>query len=172
MKDDIPPQTEESFLQNIQEYRRRCEENSQTYLFFPLAEAYRKIGRLEEAISACREALEKHPDYWEVRVMLGKIYKEHARTDEAKRQLELAVDNLPNNFMANKLLGDIYLSEEQDEKAIECYRRIMNYYPECSNIDGLLKQMEEKERLYQENLIRELENWRKGIHGCLGNRQR
>ncbi len=167
MGSSITPQIEESVLQDIQEYRRRCEEDTETYLFFPLAEAFRQIGRHDEAISACKEAIGKYPEYWEMRVTLGRIYKEHEQLDEAKDQLELAVANLPNNLLAHKLLGEVYLSQNQDIEAIKCYRNILLYYPECSQIAATLAQLEEKELLYQQNMLKELESWKEGIYMVL-----
>src|SRR5580704_11425858 len=47
----------------FREYLRRFQEDPTSRVFAPLAEAYRRLGRFDEAIDICREGLEHNTDF-------------------------------------------------------------------------------------------------------------
>lgn len=60
----------------IEKLKEKVEKDPLSKLFVPLAEEYRKIGMLDEAVSVLLKGLENQPNYMTARVALGKIYLE------------------------------------------------------------------------------------------------
>jgi tetratricopeptide (TPR) repeat protein len=73
----------------FREYLRRFKEDPTSRVFAPLAEAYRRLGRVEEAIEIALEGLEHHPDFHGGRVTLAKCYIDKKKYSEAKAALEM-----------------------------------------------------------------------------------
>lgn len=92
----------------FREYLRRFQEDPTSRVFAPLAEAYRRLGRVDEAIEICREGLEHHPDFHGGRVALAKCYLDKKRYEEAKLELERVVHAVPENLLAQRLLGETH----------------------------------------------------------------
>ena len=42
---------------------RRYDSAPDSYVFVPLADACRKLGRFEEALEICEDGIERHPNY-------------------------------------------------------------------------------------------------------------
>ncbi|MFQ5600564.1 MAG: tetratricopeptide repeat protein [Candidatus Krumholzibacteriia bacterium] len=66
--------------------------------FAPLADAFRRAGRVEEAIQLLQRGTSLHPDYVSAFVLLGRCYQELGRQEEAEvifsRVVQLDADNL------------------------------------------------------------------------------
>ncbi len=79
--------------------------------FVERAEAHRREGRYEEAISVCREGLRRAPGTLRGRLLLGMCYWENGLAAEAKRELETVAEGIEECLPAFKLLSQIYLQE-------------------------------------------------------------
>lgn len=112
--DQHPPQ--------VREYLRRYQEDPKSRVFAPLAEAYRRLGRVDEAMGLCLEGLEHHPDFHGGRVALAKCYIDKQYFDKAKAELERVVQSVPENLLAQKLLGEVFMSLGQPHPALHCFK--------------------------------------------------
>jgi hypothetical protein len=79
----------------IDELRRRVLDDPASLVFLQLADEYRRAGRLDEAIAACRDGLAHHPDDASLRVILGLSLMESGRLEESRRALEGVVRAAP-----------------------------------------------------------------------------
>ena len=79
--------------------------------FFPLANAYREVDRLDDCIKMFRQGLSLFPHYWAARVALGRALFEKGDLDEALKELETALAHVPENFLLHELLASIYLKK-------------------------------------------------------------
>ena len=113
----------------FREYLQRYKEDPTSRVFAPLAEAYRRLGRVDEAIEICREGLEHHPDFHGGRVALAKCYLEKKLFAEARAELEKVVKIVPENLLAQRLLGDIYLALKHPREALHCYKMALLLSP-------------------------------------------
>ena len=120
------------------------EDNPDSLVFAPLADAYRKDGNFEEAMKICKKGLEKHPTYTSARVVLGRIFQENGKVEDAilefKKVLELDTENL----MAHSLLGSIFMTKSDFQAAIEEYQKILTLNPDDEDTQQSLKQAIEK----------------------------
>ncbi|MFH0925417.1 MAG: tetratricopeptide repeat protein [bacterium] len=125
----------------IEKYRIRYEKDPGSRAFFPLAEAYRKIEELDEAISLLRAGLEVHSCYWAAWVTLGRAYYQKGIKEEAVKILEDVLKTVPDNILANRLLGEIYLKEGKIQDALVRYETILRFSPEDENIRIVVNQL-------------------------------
>jgi tetratricopeptide (TPR) repeat protein len=102
---------------DLQKLEEKFRKDPASKLFFPLAEEYLKVGRLQEAIGLLRTGIKAHPDFLSARVALGKALLNKGQTEEAKREFEQVVTANPDNLMAHKKLAAIYLKEGNKPKA-------------------------------------------------------
>lgn len=79
--------------------------------FLPLAELYRREGRLEVARRLCFRGLERQPELVEAHFLLGRIYREAGELDKALDEFDIALRLDPAHRGARRALG--YLSLER-----------------------------------------------------------
>jgi tetratricopeptide (TPR) repeat protein len=94
-------------LSEIEKLKARFDENPEGRYFAPLADAYRKTGRLDEAIELIQQGLTRHPDYLSAHIVLGRCYLGKKDDPAAKNTFEgvLALDS--ENIIALKSLAEI-----------------------------------------------------------------
>lgn len=125
-----------SVLSPEQELRRllaRYEENPRGRAFAPLADAYRKAARFEEALRLCREGIALHPRYSSAYVILGKIHLERGEDQLAREAFEHVLTLDPQNLLA---LRHLALQAEQrgdHAQALRCWEQIAAADPEAQD---------------------------------------
>ena len=94
-------------LSEIEKLKARFDENPEGRYFAPLADAYRKTGRLDEAIELIQQGLSRHPDYLSAHIVLGRCHLGKKDDPAAKQTFEgvLALDS--ENIIALKSLAEI-----------------------------------------------------------------
>ena len=115
---------------HFQEYLRRYREDPTSRLFAPLAEAYRSMGRVDEAITLCENGLKHHPDFHSGRVALARCLMDKNEFEEAKAELEQVIQVSPENLLAQRLLGDCRLAVKDIEGALHAYKMALLLSPE------------------------------------------
>ena len=128
----------------IIELKKKLEENPDSLVFAPLADAYRKHGELEEAFNICKKGLEKHPNYTSARVVLGRIYQEQEKIEQAVIEFKKVLEIDPENLIAHSLLGKIYIVRGDYQSAIEEYQKILTLNPDDEETQEALKEAIEK----------------------------
>jgi tetratricopeptide (TPR) repeat protein len=88
----------------LERYLRIYQENPDSRVFAPLADMYRRMGRLDEAELICREGIERHPYYAGGRVALSHILLDSGRFELSMAEADHVVTYYPDNLLARKLL--------------------------------------------------------------------
>jgi len=101
LKDDAPIPPE------INKYLAILSKDPGSMVFAPLAEAYRKVGMLAEAIATAQDGLKLRPDYVSGMVALGRAYFEKGLLAEARENLEKVLVIAPDNIIAASILEEI-----------------------------------------------------------------
>jgi len=127
---------------HFREYMRRYQEEPTSRVFAPLAEAYRRLGRLDEAIDICIEGLKHHPDFPGGRVALARCFFDKKKYAKAKDELEIVVGISPDNILAQRLLGDCFFSLKEMEQALRCYKLASVLSPEDVGLQDKIHRME------------------------------
>ena len=91
-------------LSELERYLRIFQENPDSRVFAPLADLYRRLGRLKEAEDIVRDGMERHPYYAGGRVAFANILLDSGRFDEALNEASQVVTYYPDNLLARKIL--------------------------------------------------------------------
>ncbi len=87
-----------------------------------VAEEYRKIGRLRDALGALQKGLLAHPGYVAAQVALGRVYLEANQTTDAIATFTKVLVADPGNLVAAKSLADIQLGRGDKLEAVKKYK--------------------------------------------------
>jgi tetratricopeptide (TPR) repeat protein len=122
-----PPDT-----QRIAELRRRLADEAQWRAFPQLVDELRKEKRLDEALAACRDGLNKHPDYRLARIALAHVLMDKGDVKEAQTELQAVLDSAPENLVAGRLLGECLEVQGDPRAALLAYKATMVFAPRDS----------------------------------------
>lgn len=140
---------EEQEVHDLDELFERYRQAPESYVFVPLADACRKIGRIEEALEICEHGVRRHPSYASGHVVKGKCFYDSGDRGAAKGSFEqvLALDE--DNLVALKYLGMIEADEGRLDSAQKHLQRILSLDPDNKEIKTILHLVEEQEQIEQ-----------------------
>jgi tetratricopeptide (TPR) repeat protein len=106
----------------IRDLERRLDLDSGSRLFVSLAEEYRKVGRIKDALSALQKGLLSHPGYVAAQVALGRAYVEANMPTDAIATFTKVLVADPANLVAAKSLADIHLGRNDNLEALKKFK--------------------------------------------------
>jgi tetratricopeptide (TPR) repeat protein len=124
MNDRVRVLSRQELLDRIAKCRQILESNPDSQIFAALAEAYRKLGDLKNALDACNDGLARHPDYGSAYLVLAKIARDQKRLDDAERAVLRAIELEGATRSAELLLSDIYIQTGKFRAAEEVLNRL------------------------------------------------
>ncbi len=128
---------------HIRELAKRVEREPGSRFFVPLADEYRKAGRLSDAIRTLEAGLAAHSGYVAARIALARAYLEAGRIEESMTAFSTALTDDPSNLVAAKALGDLHLSRGESLEALKRYRRYRGISGD-RKLDALISRLEEE----------------------------
>jgi len=121
----------------IDELKQKFDENPRRY-FAPLANEFRKVGDLEQAIAICEAYLPQQPGHMSGHIVYGQALFESSRLDEAQGVFQTALSLDPENLIALRHLGDIAARQGDPTTARRWYERVLEADPRNEEIQGLI----------------------------------
>jgi len=88
-----------------------------------LIEAYRRLGRLDEATDVVREEIRRSPQSADAYARLGALLREQQKITEAENAFEQALGLAPDNILAFEQLAALYVSRKDFAAANELIQR-------------------------------------------------
>ncbi len=107
------------FPDRITQLRARWEGDPSSRIFLQLAEEYRHLGRVREALDVLDRGLKEHAGYLSALVAKGRCHLELGEGEAARGVLERVVKQDATQMVANKLLVRAYLETGEPAKARE-----------------------------------------------------
>jgi pentatricopeptide repeat protein len=126
----------------IEELQFRIKTDPKSRLFFPLAEEFRKNGKLAEAEQVLRTGLGVHATYLSAWVSLGRVLREQHKNAEAVEALTTALQVDPGNVVAARLLADAYLDLGEKVEAIKKYKLVHALMPSDEELETKIAQLD------------------------------
>jgi pentatricopeptide repeat protein len=126
----------------IEELQFRIKTDPKSRLFFPLAEEFRKNGKLAEAEQVLRTGLGVHTTYLSAWVSLGRVLREQHKNAEAVEALTTALQVDPGNVVAARLLADAYLDLGEKVEAIKKYKLVHALMPSDEELEATIDQLD------------------------------
>jgi tetratricopeptide (TPR) repeat protein len=133
----------------IDELKQKFDENPRRY-FAPLANEFRKVGDLEQAILICEAYLPQQPGHMSGHIVYGQALFESNRLDEALGVFQTALSLDPENLIALRHLGDIAARQGDATSARRWYERVLEADPRNEEIQGLIAGLAEDRVATQE----------------------
>ena len=131
----------------IEEYQLILLKDPRSKVFAALAEAYRKMGLLEEALETTQKGLSYHPDYISGLTAHAKILFEMKLYDEAIPVLEKALSLRQENILAHRLLAHCHIKHKNHLKALLSYKKLLTFSPNDEKAIHFIKRWEFLESL-------------------------
>ena len=126
----------------IEKYQILFAEDPSTKSFAPLAEAYRRMGMLDEAKQVCETGLKHHPQFTSGLVAYAKILIDKEDYAGAIASLEKVIDSNSDNILAYQLLGACYLKEKNPTAALRAYKMLLFLAPNHAQAQKQVQKLE------------------------------
>lgn len=126
----------------IYTYLKKYQEDPNSRVFAPLAEAYRKAGLVDEAIEISREGLQVHPNFIGGKVALARALFDRKEYAEVVEQMKTVVQDAPDNLAAQRLLADSCLLLGQVAEALDAYKMYLYFVPHDQETAQLIQELE------------------------------
>ncbi len=107
-----------------------------------LADGYRLVGLVDDAIDTCEQGLDLHPSYLLCREVLGKILLRLGRLDEAKEQLEYVREFVEKDTELNRALAKLYMQANELDSARPLVEYVVDRDPFDFEIRALLSTLD------------------------------
>ena len=112
----------------IRRYEERLAKDPDSLAFAPLADAHRKAGRVQEAISLCREGLARFPEYATARLILAKALLDAEDPEGALAEVHALLKAHPADAQAHRLAADL-------ERRAGRYAEALGHFRQAATLD-------------------------------------
>jgi len=109
----------------IRRYEERLARDPASLAFAPLADAYRRVGRMREAIDLCRQGLGRFPHYTTARLILAKAHLKVGNPEAALAELDVILQSSPKDAQAHRLASEIHRKAGRLEEARQHLERVV-----------------------------------------------
>lgn len=123
-------------------YLKMFQDDPKSKIFAPLAESYRKIGLVDQAIEICIEGLSSNPDFVGGKVALARAYFDKKQHAKVRDLLMPVIDKIPDNLLAQKLLADSCLVLGFVQEALASYKMLLYFNPNDTDAGAMVHELE------------------------------
>ena len=116
-------------VETIRQYEKALQKDPQSKIFAPLADAYREMGRVDEAEALARDGIRRHPQYVGGYLALARVFMTHRRSEDAETCLKKAIEVSPENLLAYQLLGQVYVDLKRPQEALKAHKMVLFLNP-------------------------------------------
>lgn len=113
----------------IEEYQLILMRNPSAKVFAPLAEAYRKMGLLQQALEISERGVKFHPEYPSGLVAYGKVLFELKKYEESAQVFATATNFKKDNILAHKLRALSLIKINKYHDALAAYKYVLFLNP-------------------------------------------
>lgn len=114
----------------VERYQLELAREPKSRVFAPLAEAYRKMGLLDEAKRICQRGCQFHPDFAGGHVAFAKVLIDLKEFSGALPHLEKAARLSPDNILAHSLMGETLIQLRRPKDALNAFKMVLFLNPE------------------------------------------
>lgn len=122
-------------------------------VFAPLAEVYRKLGLMDEALKILKEGIKYHPQYALGYLVLAQCYHDQGKLELTLQTLRPFKDLHRDNIVLQRLFADVCYDLSQFEEALETYKFILFLNPKDAEIIQKVTELESKLEVKEEQRV-------------------
>ncbi len=131
-----------SLPEKIERLQAKLAAEPQSLVFAQLADAYRKQGRLEEAIQICQDGLDHCANYASAYMVLGRAYNERGDFLPAREAFQSVLRLDPESVPAHKFLGRVAEALNETPEALAAYRMALILHPFDKEVRAAVERLE------------------------------
>ena len=131
-----------TFADDVRHHEVRLAREPTSQGYAALAEAYRRAGRLDDAIRVCREGLARYPAYSTARFILAKALADRDEVAAARAEVDAFLQAEPDHEPALRLAAECALRLADPAGALGHLRRLGVLDPEDRVAQGQLRALE------------------------------
>jgi tetratricopeptide (TPR) repeat protein len=128
-----------------------------------LADGYRHVGLVEDAIETCEQGLKVHPSYLLCREVLGKILLRLGRLAEAKEQLEHVQEFVQNDTDLNRAMAKLYMQANDLDAARPLVEYVVDRDPFDFEIRALLSTLDGLDEIDDDEITEDNDDTPEGV---------
>jgi tetratricopeptide (TPR) repeat protein len=129
-------------VDDIRQLEARLAREPSSQAFAALAEAYRRVGRPEDAVAVCRQGLERYPAYSTTRFILAKALLDRDDVAGARAEVEGFLTSEADHEPGLRLAVECALRLAQPRDALKHLRRLAVLDPDDRATQGQLRALE------------------------------
>ncbi|MFQ5988315.1 MAG: tetratricopeptide repeat protein [Candidatus Methylomirabilales bacterium] len=126
----------------MKQMEAKLAQDPHSLVFAQLADAYRRGGRLDEAIQICQEGLAHHLNYASAYMVLGRSYKEKGDLLAARDAFQRVLDLDGESVLAHDFVGQIAEARNEIQEAVHAYRAALILHPFDKKIREALERLQ------------------------------
>lgn len=141
----------------LTKYSLQYEKKPRSRVFAPLAESYRKIGMLEEALKILKKGIRIHPNYTLGHIVLAHCYYDKEQFEAAYSTLLPYVNDNLENIRLQRLFAQVCEKLGNFDEALSAYKILLLINPKDTEIAKKVKYLED-DLIIPEEIKEELNN--------------
>jgi tetratricopeptide (TPR) repeat protein len=126
----------------IEKYQTMLAKDPQSQVFAPLAEAYREMGMLKEALHTATIGVQRHPQFVSGLVTFARILRDAGQPEKALGALKKASQLAPENILAHQLMAELYLNGKNPKDALKSFKMVLFLNPQSKSAQKAVQKLE------------------------------
>lgn len=128
--------------ETVEKYQKILEKDPHSQVFAPLAEAYREMGLLPEAVKTVTAGVQRHPQFVGGLVVFAKIMRQQGQLEKAMEALLKATTLSPENILAHQLLAEIHVAQKNPKEALKAFKMLLFLNPNSQSAQKAVQKLE------------------------------
>lgn len=126
----------------VEKYQQILARDPQSQVFAPLAEAYREMGLLKEALQTVTSGVQRHPQFVAGLVTFARIHRDLGENTKALETLKKAISLAPENLLAHQLTAEINLALKNPKEALKAFKMVLFLNPHSQSAKKAVSKLE------------------------------
>lgn len=127
----------------LAKYYDMYKKNSRSKVFAPLAESYRKLGMLDDALKILKDGIRNHPNYTLGYIVLAHCYYDLEKFDLAYNTLRPIIAQNADNISLQKIFAQSCINLGYLEEALDTYKYLLFMNPREKFFAEQVKKLED-----------------------------
>ncbi len=126
----------------IEKYQTLLAKDPNSQVFAPLAEAYREMGMMKEAMQIVTAGVQRHPQFVGGLVTYAKILRDAGKFPQALEVLKKATGLAPENILAHQLTAEVQLGNKNPKDALKAFKMVLFLNPNSKSAQKAVQKLE------------------------------
>ncbi|WP_413584648.1 tetratricopeptide repeat protein [Bdellovibrio sp. HCB274] len=126
----------------IEKYQAILAKDPTSQVFAPLAEAYREMGMMKEALQVVTSGVQRHPQFVGGLVTYAKILRDAGQIGRAIEALKKATGLASENILAHQLLAELQLANKNPKEALKAFKMVLFLNPNSQSAQKAVQKLE------------------------------